>query len=159
MYGVHRPGLLAERAADSAWTTHAARGPGCLPVFAFRLRAALCGGDRAQALQAPSVALDTPTLRALAVRDRAAVPPAQIRGGGYVVDALSAALGVLGRHRSCCRRNAARGRPRRHCRDRRGDLRGNWPARSTVSTASAPPDARRSRRGSSSWPIACTRPA
>lgn len=80
-------------AADSSRTTHAAaEALDACRVFAVQLRAALLGGDRAQLLRAPDVVLQTPALRALAVRDHAAVPAAQIRGTGYVVDALSAAL-------------------------------------------------------------------
>lgn len=93
MYYAHRPEELAERAADSSRTTHAAaEALDACRLFALQLRAALLGGDRAQVLQAPDLVLDTPALRALAVRDHAAVPATQIRGTGYVVDALSAAL-------------------------------------------------------------------
>jgi len=93
MYYAHRPEGLADRAADSSRTTHAAaEALDACRLFALQLRAALLGGDRVQVLQAPDVALDTPALRALAVRDHAAVPATQIRGTGYVVDALSAAL-------------------------------------------------------------------
>lgn len=93
MYYAHRPAVLAERAADSSRTTHAtAEALDACRLFALQLRAALLGGERALVLLAPDAALDTPALRALAVRDHAVVPATQIRGTGYVVDALSAAL-------------------------------------------------------------------
>ena len=93
MYYAHRPEVLTERAADSSRTTHAAaEALDACRLFALQLRTALLGGNRAQVLQAPAPALDTPALRALAVRDHVAVPAAQIRGTGYVVDSMSAAL-------------------------------------------------------------------
>ncbi|WP_279363231.1 ADP-ribosylglycohydrolase family protein [Xanthomonas sacchari] len=94
MFYAQRPDELAERAADSSRTTHAAaEALDASRLFAFQLRAALLGENRAQVLQ-PTVAppMQTPALRALATRDHAAVPATQIRGTGYVVDALSAAL-------------------------------------------------------------------
>lgn len=94
MFYAQRQDELAERAADSSRTTHAAaEALDASRLFAFQLRAALLGEDRAQVLRAPGAPpMQTPALRALAVRDHAAVPAAQIRGTGYVVDALSAAL-------------------------------------------------------------------
>lgn len=93
MYYAHRPEVLAERAADSSRTTHAAaEALDACRLFALQLRTALVGGNRTQVLHAQDVALETPALRALAVRDHATVPAAHIRGTGYVVDALSAAL-------------------------------------------------------------------
>lgn len=94
MFYAQRPDALAERAADSSRTTHAAAEVlDASRLFAFQLRAALLGEDRAQVLQPPGApSMRTPALRALATRDHAAVPATQIRGTGYVVDALSAAL-------------------------------------------------------------------
>ncbi|MBB4769997.1 MULTISPECIES: ADP-ribosylglycohydrolase family protein [Xanthomonas] len=93
MYYAHRPAELGERAADSSRTTHAAdEALDACRLFAFQLRAALLGGQRQQVLQTRCEGLSTPALRALSVRDHAAVPAARIRGTGYVVDALSAAL-------------------------------------------------------------------
>ncbi|MBB4130600.1 ADP-ribosylglycohydrolase family protein [Xanthomonas sp. 3075] len=93
MYYAQRPDALGERAADSSRTTHAAaEAVDACRLFAFQLRAALLGGTRQAVLQTPCEALSTPAVRALAMRDHAAVPAAQIRGTGYVVDALSAAL-------------------------------------------------------------------
>ncbi len=93
MYYARRPQVLGERAADSSRTTHAAaEAVDACRLFAFQLRAALLGGDRDQVLQAQGEVPVTPALRALAARDHAAVPVARIRGTGYVVDALSAAL-------------------------------------------------------------------
>lgn len=94
MFYAHRPDELAERAADSSRTTHAAaEALDASRLFAFQLRAALLGEDRAQVLQPTGASpMQTPALRALAIRAHAAVPATQIRGTGYVVDALSAAL-------------------------------------------------------------------
>ncbi|MBB5874921.1 ADP-ribosylglycohydrolase family protein [Xanthomonas sp. 3498] len=94
MFYAQRPDELAERAADSSRTTHAAAEVlDASRLFAFQLRAALRGDARAHVLQpADAPPMQTPALRALAVRDHAAVPATQIRGTGYVVDALSAAL-------------------------------------------------------------------
>lgn len=94
MFYAQRPDELGERAADSSRTTHAAAEVlDASQLFAFQLRAALLGEDRAQVMQPTGAPpMQTPALRALAVRDHAAVPATQIRGTGYVVDALSAAL-------------------------------------------------------------------
>ncbi|MEA9842954.1 ADP-ribosylglycohydrolase family protein [Xanthomonas campestris] len=96
MFYAQRPEQLGERAADSSRTTHAA--PEALDacrLFAFQLRAALLGSGRDEVLQPaalPSQSLVTPAIGALLVRVHASVARAQIRGTGYVVDALSAAL-------------------------------------------------------------------
>ncbi|WP_115556538.1 MULTISPECIES: ADP-ribosylglycohydrolase family protein [Xanthomonas] len=96
MFYARRPEQLGERAADSSRTTHAA--PEALDacrLFAFQLRAALLGSGRDEVLQPaalPSQSLVTPAIGALLVRVHASVARAQIRGTGYVVDALSAAL-------------------------------------------------------------------
>ncbi|MBO9879785.1 ADP-ribosylglycohydrolase family protein [Xanthomonas sp. D-109] len=94
MFYARRPDELAARAADSSRTTHAAAEVlDASQLFAFQLRAALLGEDRAQVLQPTGAPpMQTPALRALVDRDHAAVPAVQIRGTGYVVDALSAAL-------------------------------------------------------------------
>ncbi|MCC4588899.1 ADP-ribosylglycohydrolase family protein [Xanthomonas sp. NCPPB 1067] len=93
MYYAHRPDELGARAADSSRTTHAAaEALDACRLFAVQLRVALLGGTREQVLGAPCAELTTPTVRALSTRDHVAVPAAQIRGTGYVVDALSAAL-------------------------------------------------------------------
>ncbi|AAM42200.1 ADP-ribosylglycohydrolase family protein [Xanthomonas campestris pv. campestris] len=96
MFYAQRPEQLGERAADSSRTTHAA--PEALDacrLFAFQLRAALLGSGRDEVLRPaalPSQSLVTPAIGALLVRVHASVARAQIRGTGYVVDALSAAL-------------------------------------------------------------------
>ncbi|MDC8744855.1 ADP-ribosylglycohydrolase family protein [Xanthomonas campestris] len=96
MYYAQRPEQLGERAADSSRTTHAA--PEALDacrLFAFQLRAALLGSVRDEVLRPaalPSQSLVTRAIGALLVRVHASVARAQIRGTGYVVDALSAAL-------------------------------------------------------------------
>ncbi|MET0547693.1 MAG: ADP-ribosylglycohydrolase family protein [Xanthomonas sp.] len=94
MFYAQRPDELAERAADSSRTTHAAAEVlDASRLFAFQLRAALRGDARTQVLQPTGAPpMQTPALRALVDRDHAAVPAAQIRGTGYVLDALSAAL-------------------------------------------------------------------
>ncbi|MCC4602586.1 ADP-ribosylglycohydrolase family protein [Xanthomonas campestris] len=93
MYYAHRPGELGERAADSSRTTHAAaEALDACRLFAAQMRAALLGATRAQVLRTSCEAMVSPAVQALAARDHAAVPAAQIRGTGYVVDALSAAL-------------------------------------------------------------------
>ncbi|WOB25308.1 MULTISPECIES: ADP-ribosylglycohydrolase family protein [Xanthomonas] len=93
MYYAHRLDELCARAADSSRTTHAAaEALDACQLFALQLRAALLGGDRKTVLQTQCESLVTPAVRALATRDHAAVPAAQIRGTGYVVDSLSAAL-------------------------------------------------------------------
>ena len=96
MFYAQRPEQLGERAADSSRTTHAA--PEALDacrLFAFQLRAALLGSGRDEVLRPaalPSQSLVTPAIGTLLVRVHASVARAQIRGTGYVVDALSAAL-------------------------------------------------------------------
>lgn len=96
MFYAQRPEQLGERAADSSRTTHAA--PEALDacrLFAFQLRAALLGSGRDEVLRPaalPSQSLVTPAIGALLVRVHASVARAQIRGTGYVVDALSAVL-------------------------------------------------------------------
>ncbi|MCF8866395.1 ADP-ribosylglycohydrolase family protein [Xanthomonas campestris] len=96
MFYAQRPEQLGERAADSSRTTHAA--PEALDacrLYAFQLRAALLGSGRDEVLRPaalPSQSLVTPAIGALLVRVHASVARAQIRGTGYVVDALSAAL-------------------------------------------------------------------
>ncbi|KLD71965.1 ADP-ribosylglycohydrolase family protein [Xanthomonas pisi] len=93
MYYAHRPDELGARAVDSSRTTHAAaEALDACRLFALQLRAALLGGERRAVLQAQCDELVTPAVRALATRNHAAVPAAQIRGTGYVVDSLSAAL-------------------------------------------------------------------
>ncbi|KHS07444.1 ADP-ribosylglycohydrolase [Xanthomonas phaseoli pv. phaseoli] len=93
MYYAHRPDELAERAADSSRTTHAsAEALDACRLFAFQLRAALLGNARDQVLHAQPEALLTPAVHVLAIRDHVAVPAARIRGTGYVIDSLSAAL-------------------------------------------------------------------
>ncbi|APR10171.1 ADP-ribosylglycohydrolase family protein [Xanthomonas citri] len=93
MYYAHRPDELAERAADSSRTTHAsAEALDACRLFAFQLRAALLGNARDQVLHAQPEALLTPAVHVLAIRDHVSVPAARIRGTGYVIDSLSAAL-------------------------------------------------------------------
>lgn len=53
MYYAHRPDALADRAADSSRTTHAAvEALDACRLFAVQLRAALLGGTRDQVLRA-----------------------------------------------------------------------------------------------------------
>ncbi|MFO3705594.1 ADP-ribosylglycohydrolase family protein [Xanthomonas codiaei] len=93
MYYAHRPDELGDRAADSSRTTHAAaEALDACRLFAAQLRTALLGATREQVLRTPCEGMVSPAVRALSTRDHAAVPAARIRGTGYVVDALSAAL-------------------------------------------------------------------
>ncbi|AUJ13373.1 ADP-ribosylglycohydrolase [Xanthomonas oryzae pv. oryzae] len=102
MYDAQCPDQLADRAADSSCTTHAAaEALDACRLFAVQLRAALLGGTRDQVLHAQPETSLTPTVHALAIRDHVAVPAAQIRGTGYVIDSLSAALWCFATTESC----------------------------------------------------------
>ncbi len=93
MYYAHRPDELGDRAADSSRTTHAAaEALDACRLFAAQVRAALLGATREQVLRTSCDGMVSPAVHVLAARDHAAVPAVQIRGTGYVVDALSAAL-------------------------------------------------------------------
>ncbi len=102
MYDAQCPDQLADRAADSSRTTHAAaEALDACRLFAVQLRAALLGGTRDQVLHAQPETSLTPAVHTLAIRDHVAVPAAQIRGMGYVIDSLSAALWCFATIESC----------------------------------------------------------
>ena len=94
MYYAHSPlATVARMAADSSRTTHAAaEAVDACVLFAAQLRAALAGHDKQAILLGHGAKLDAPAVATLALRDHAAVDALAIRGSGYVVDALSAAL-------------------------------------------------------------------
>lgn len=95
---------LVQRMAElSSRTTHAA--PECLQacrLFAVSLSRALQGLPRSQVLDLGGVLQDgaSPRLREIARGDYRDKPAAQIRGSGYVVDSLEAALWCFARHDS-----------------------------------------------------------
>ncbi|WP_312366439.1 ADP-ribosylglycohydrolase family protein [Stenotrophomonas sp.] len=94
MYYAHSPlATVATMAADSSRTTHAAAEAvdACM-LFAAQLRMALAGHDKQAILLGHGATPDAPAIAALALRDHVAVDATAIRGSGYVVDALSAAL-------------------------------------------------------------------
>jgi len=94
MYYAHSPlATVATMAADSSRTTHAAaEAVDACVLFAAQLRIALAGHDKQAILLGHGATPDAPAIAALALRDHVAVDAAAIRGSGYVVDALSAAL-------------------------------------------------------------------
>jgi len=94
MYYAHSPlATVATMAADSSRTTHAAaEAVDACVLFAAQLRMALAGHDKQAILLGHGATPDAPAIAALALRDHVAVDAAAIRGSGYVVDALSAAL-------------------------------------------------------------------
>ena len=94
MYFAHSPlTTVARMAADSSRTTHAAaEAVDACVLFAAQLCRALAGHDKPGILLGHRAQPQTPTIASLALRDHAAVDVAAIRGRGYVVDALSAAL-------------------------------------------------------------------
>lgn len=94
MYFAHSPmATVAGMAADSSRTTHgAAEAVDACVLFAAQLCMALAGHDKPGILSGHGVQPRTPKIAALARRDHTAVDAAEIRGSGYVVDALAAAL-------------------------------------------------------------------
>ncbi len=94
MYYAHSPlAVVATMAADSSRTTHAAaEAVDACVLFAAQLRMALAGHDKQAILLGHGATPDAPAIAALALRDHVVVDAAAIRGSGYVVDALSAAL-------------------------------------------------------------------
>jgi len=94
MYYAHSPlAVVATMAADSSRITHAAtEAVDACVLFAAQLRMALAGHDKQAILLGHGATPGAPAIAALALRDHVAVDAAAIRGSGYVVDALSAAL-------------------------------------------------------------------
>jgi ADP-ribosyl-[dinitrogen reductase] hydrolase len=82
-----------QRAADSTRTTHGAREAiECSQLFALQLRAALLGEDKAAILATAPLAPLSDKVAALARGDYAGKPVERIKGSGYCVESLEAAL-------------------------------------------------------------------
>jgi ADP-ribosyl-[dinitrogen reductase] hydrolase len=97
-YG-HDERLVQDMAALSSQTTHAAAE--CLDacrVFAVALSRALRGLPKEKVLDLGAIPILSPKVRALAAANHAAKSAEQIRGSGYVVDSLEAALWCHARH-------------------------------------------------------------
>jgi ADP-ribosyl-[dinitrogen reductase] hydrolase len=95
----HDEQLVQEMAALSSRTTHAATE--CLDacrVFAVALSRALRGMPKERVLDLGGMPIESAKIRAIAAADHAAKPVEQIRGSGYVVDSLEAALWCYARH-------------------------------------------------------------
>lgn len=92
---------VQEMAALSSRTTHAAAE--CLDacrLFAVALSRALAGGSKADVLNLAHLSLESPAIQSLAQGCWADKSRAQIRGSGYVVHSLEAALWCFARHDS-----------------------------------------------------------
>ncbi|SFP32077.1 ADP-ribosyl-[dinitrogen reductase] hydrolase [Variovorax sp. OK605] len=82
-----------QQAGESTRTTHGAlEAIGCSQLFALQLRAALHGEGKAAILSTAPLAPLSDKVAALARGDYAAKPVAQIKGSGYCVESLEAAL-------------------------------------------------------------------
>jgi ADP-ribosyl-[dinitrogen reductase] hydrolase len=95
----HDEQLVQDMAALSSRTTHAATE--CLDachVFAVALSRALRGMPKEKVLDLGRLPIESAKIRAIAAADHAAKPVEQIRGSGYVVDSLEAALWCYARH-------------------------------------------------------------
>jgi ADP-ribosyl-[dinitrogen reductase] hydrolase len=95
----HDEELVQDMAALSLQTTHAAAE--CLDacrVFAVALSRALRGLPKEKVLELGGLPIGSAKIRALAVADHAAKPAEQVKGSGYVVDSLEAALWCYARH-------------------------------------------------------------
>lgn len=95
----HDEQLVQDMAALSSQTTHAAAE--CLDacrVFAVALSRALRGLPKTEVLDLGGLPVESIKIRALADADHGAKPVEQIRGSGYVVDSLEAALWCYARH-------------------------------------------------------------
>lgn len=95
----HDEELVQDMAALSSQTTHAAAE--CLDacrVFAVALSRALRGLPKEKVLELGGLPIGSDKIRALAVADHAAKPAEQIKGSGYVVNSLEAALWCYARH-------------------------------------------------------------
>ena len=91
--------LVQEMAALSSRTTHAA--PECLDacrLFAVALSRALVGASKQEVLNLSDLHFDSPKIQAIAEGGWRSKAPAQIRGSGYVVESLEAALWCFARH-------------------------------------------------------------
>ena len=120
-----RPGTRRSARGESARTTHGA--PEAVDAVARVRRAAARARWRRATDAVPPAVRARPGARPVAAVAAALVPPRasrrQIRGGGYVVDALEAALWALRTTTTLRGRRARRGQPRRRRRHDRRDLR------------------------------------
>jgi len=95
----HDEQLVQEMAALSSRTTHAA--DECLDacrVFAVALSRALQGIPKEKVLDLGGLPIASAKIRAIAAADHSAKPIEQIKGSGYVVDSLEAALWCYAKH-------------------------------------------------------------
>ena len=95
----HDERLVQDMAALSSQTTHGA--PECLDacrVFAVALSRALRGLPKEKVLDLGAIPVESPKVRALAAANHTAKSAGQVRGSGYVVDSLEAALWCYARH-------------------------------------------------------------
>lgn len=95
----HDAQLVQDMAALSSRTTHGASE--CLDacrVFAVALSRALQGLPKEKVLDLGGISIESAKVRAIAAADHAAKSVEQIKGSGYVVDSLEAALWCYARH-------------------------------------------------------------
>lgn len=95
----HDEQLVQDMAALSSRTTHGAAE--CLDacrVFAVALSRALSGMPKEQVLDLGGLPIESPRVRAVTAADHTAKPVERIKGSGYVVDSLEAALWCYARH-------------------------------------------------------------
>ncbi len=95
----HDEQLVQDMAALSSRTTHAATE--CLDacrVFAVALSRALRGMPKEQVLDLGGLPIESAKIRVIVAADHAAKPVEQMKGSGYVVDSLEAALWCYARH-------------------------------------------------------------
>ncbi|MBB3195932.1 ADP-ribosylglycohydrolase family protein [Roseateles terrae] len=95
----HDEQLVQDMAALSSRTTHGATE--CLDacrVFAVALSRALRGLPKEKVLDLGGIATESAKVRAIAAADHATKSVGQIKGSGYVVDSLEAALWCYARH-------------------------------------------------------------
>lgn len=95
----HDESLVQDMAALSSRTTHAA--PECLDacrVFAVALARALRGLPKEEVLNLEGLHVRSTKVREISASNHRSKPSEQIRGSGYVVDSLEAALWCYARH-------------------------------------------------------------
>ncbi|MBV8658257.1 MAG: ADP-ribosylglycohydrolase family protein [Burkholderiales bacterium] len=93
MFYFHQPAQLLLYAGESARTTHGAEEAiECTRLFALMLRATLAGSSKSEILFATQYRAHAPKVAAIVAGDWRHKPEGQIRGSGYVVESLEAAL-------------------------------------------------------------------
>ena len=95
----HDEQLVQDMAALSSRTTHAATE--CLDacrVFAVALSRALRGMPKEKVLDLGGMPIESAKIRAITAADHAGKPVEQVKGSGYIVDSLEAALWCYARH-------------------------------------------------------------